>query len=92
MYVLTLEASAEVLPVPEPNTSFPEAWRCEVPADEPGPDVLLFVRWDVVSVNGATEYFSGFPSRRLPTPVKGVNLGSSTSFDSSEIEKPPNCK
>jgi hypothetical protein len=88
--IITLEASeasAGILPEPEPNTSFPDGRRCEVPEEEPGPDVLLFVRWDIVSE--LPDEVNGFPSRRLPAPVKGLNFGSATSFNSSEFGKPP---
>ena len=89
-HIVTLEAteaSAGILPVPEPKTSFPDRRRCEAPEEELGPNVLLFVRWDVVPE--LSDEVNGFPSRRLPTPVKGLNFGSAASFDSSEFGETP---
>ena len=69
--------------MPEPNTSFPDGRPCEAPEEELGPNALLFVSCDVFSE--LPDEVNGFPSRRLPTPVKGLNFGSASSFDSSEF-------
>lgn len=66
----------------EPNTSFPWVWRvlpCELdPAvDCPPPLATLgCFSLDPEEDTGRGWFFKGFPSKRLPAPVNGLNLGS----------------
>jgi hypothetical protein len=67
---------------PEPKTSFPVVLRDELLCDvEPVEGCTpLFALACLFAGDEANTSLSleGFPSRRLPEPVKGVNFGSST--------------
>lgn len=65
--------------VPEPKTSFPEVWRAAVPDEvEPVPLVARGIKEET----GTAACCGGFPSKRLPTPVNGLNFGSSSTGSS----------
>lgn len=68
----------------DPNTSLPCDWRellwvldpeegCPLPLEVTG-----CLSLDPEEDAGAGSYFKGFPSRRLPAPVKGLNFGSAS--------------
>lgn len=76
-------ASLATGPALEPKTSFPGVdlveeplFCCELFEDDgtfpPGAGLEA----------GATEYFKGFPSKRLPTPVNALNFGSAATGSS----------
>lgn len=70
--------------VPEPKTSFPEVWRAEVP-DEVDPDPLAApdrCTCGIEEETGTAACCGGFPSKRLPMPVNGLNFGSSSTGSS----------
>lgn len=79
----------------DPNTSFPWVWWAAVweldPAEEGCAALPLAfsgrLSLDPEEEAGAGSYFKGFPSKRLPTPVNGLNLGSSSAGASSTARK-----
>jgi hypothetical protein len=92
----TLGVELAPLPLEEPNTSLP-AGRCEVVGGtgvlaEPLGAVLLDaagVDVELVTLEpDELECLAGFPSNRLPVPVKKLTFGSSTGGAPAGIHKP----
>lgn len=72
----------------EPKTSFPGVGAlelCELELEAtavPPPDMLAFLSWGADDDTGGDPVCKGFPSKRLPTPVNGLNFGSASSAGS----------
>lgn len=77
----------------DPKTSFFWDWSallceldaaedCEFPFGTSG-----FLSLDPEEETGGGEFFKGFPSKRLPVPVNGLNLGSVSAGASSTVRR-----
>ena len=75
----------------DPNTSLPWDWRALLSELEAAEDCKLafgtsgFLSLDPEEETGGGWYFKGFPSKRLPVPENGLNLGSASPGFSSTV-------